>query len=514
MPLCGISVNKIICFSKTAPLGIEKSEVFKISLMRSLKQKMMFDPNNNEKKNVRTVVLMGVFWRILIIEVILLVGTLIYAALTENKGSVELFWYAIRIISLVAIIVLFMMVTLKSFLEKRIISPLESISAANQRFLNNDSSAREVILPKGAPKEIRGIVSSRAQMLNTILEVSEERLRLVNFIRTTFGRYLSRKVVDEILESPNGQEIGGRRKTVTVLMSDLRGFTSLSETRDPEDMVRLLNRYLARMSEIIIEYDGTIDEFIGDAILTIFGVPEEHDDDPLRAVACAIAMQNALAELNNELIREGYPALEMGIGINTGSVIVGNIGSEIRAKYGIVGAAVNNASRIESNTVGGEVLIGESTYRLVKGSVTADSPHTVMMKGLKKPLVIYPITAIGAPYGVKLGPRAVNQHGIEISLPFHCWKVEGKKLAGESISGETININENLITASVEPRLESLTDIKLIFDFCMDAHCFSDIYAKVLSAEEQNNKMVTRFRITAMDQKDGDILKKWASEAS
>jgi len=156
-------------------------------------------------------------------------------------------------------------------------------------------------------------------------------------------------------------------------------------------------------------------------------VPEEHDDDPLRAVACALAMQNALVALNNELMLEGYPPLEMGIGVNTGSVIVGNIGSEIRAKYGIVGAPVNMASRIESNAVGGEVLIGESTCRLIKESVTADSPHTVMMKGLKRPLVFYPVTAIGPPYGIELASQAANQHDIEISIPFHCWKVEDKK---------------------------------------------------------------------------------------
>jgi hypothetical protein len=178
-----------------------------MSFMRSKDKKIPFDSDNNKKNSVRTVVLMGVFWRILIIEGILLVGTLIYAALTEDKGSVELFWYAIRIISLAAIIILFMMVTLKSFLGKRIISPLETIAAANQRFQNNDSSAMEVNLPEDAPKEIKGIASSRAQMLNTILKVSEERLHLVNFIRTTFGRYLSKRVVDEILESPNGQEI-------------------------------------------------------------------------------------------------------------------------------------------------------------------------------------------------------------------------------------------------------------------------------------------------------------------
>ncbi len=470
--------------------------------------------SKNEKNSVRKTVLMGVFWRILIIEGILLIGTLIYAALTEDKGSVELFWYAIRIISLVAIIVLFMMITLKSFLERRIISPLETIASANHRFQNDDSSAREVSLPEDVPKEIRGILSSRTQMLDTILKISEERLHLVKFIRDTFGRYLSKKVVDEILESPNGQKIGGQRKTATIMMSDLRGFTSLSETIDPEDMVRLLNRYLERMSKVIMKYDGMIDEFIGDAILTVFGVPEEHDDDPLRAVACALAMQNALMELNNELMREGYPALEMGIGINTGSVIVGNIGSEIRAKYGIVGASVNIASRIESNTIGGQVLIGEATYRLVKELVTSDPTQSIMMKGLKKPLVIYPVTAIGPPYDVKLAYQAAGKNGVEISLPFHCWKVEDKKIASESMLGETIILNDNEITASIESHLEPLMDIKLIFDFCMDAHCFDDIYAKILSSEEQKDKIISLLRITSINQKDRDILKKWISEIS
>jgi len=470
--------------------------------------------SKNEKNSVREIVLMGVFWRILIIEGILLIGTLIYAALTEDKGSIELFWYAIRILSLVAIIVLFMMITLKSFLEKRIISPLETIAVANKRFKNDDSSARKVSLPKDVPKEIKGIVSSRTKMLDTILKISEERLHLVKFIRETFGRYLSKKVVDEILESPNGQEIGGQRKTATIMMSDLRGFTSLSETRDPEDMVRLLNRYLERMSKVIMKYDGMIDEFIGDAILTVFGVPEEHDDDPLRAVACALTMQNELMELNNELMHEGYPALEMGIGINTGSVIVGNIGSEIRMKYGIVGTTVNIASRIESNTIGGQVLIGEDTYHLVKEWVTSAPTLAVMMKGLKKPLVIYPVTAIGPPYDVKLGFQAAGKNGIEISLPFHCWKVEDKKIASESMSGETITLNDNEITALTETHLEPLSDIKLIFDFCKDAHCFDDIYAKILSSKKQKDNFINLLRITSINQKDRDILKKWISEIS
>ncbi len=457
---------------------------------------------------------MGVFWRILIIEGILLVWSLTYRISTDNAGISNLFWYAVRIIFLIAIILVFMMVTLRSFLTRKIISPLEAIASANRRLHKNDPTAREVNLLNDAPKEINEILSSRTQMLTTILKVSEERLHLVNFIRDTFGRYLSKKVVEEILESPEGQTIGGRRETVTILMSDLRGFTNLSETRDPEEMVQLLNHYLEHISEVISDYDGMIDEFIGDAILAVFGVPEKRGDDPARAVACGLAMQNALVELNEEIIHEGYPPLEMGIGINTGTVIVGNIGSEVRLKYGIVGTPVNAAARIESNTVGGQVLIGESTYRLVKELVNADLPQTVMMKGLGKPLVYYPVTAIGPPYNVKLIFRGDSGNGVEISLPFHCWKVEDKKITSESMSGETMILNENLIIASVRPSLEPLTDIKLIIHFCVDAHCFEDMYAKVVSVSEHKGQRVNHLKITSINPKDRDILKKWMLETS
>lgn len=469
--------------------------------------------SKSEKNTVKKTLLVGILWRILVIEGILLVWSLLYRVLIDNPAFADLFWYAMRIIFLIAIIILFMMVTLRTFLTKKIISPLETIASANRRLQENDPNARDIDLPDETPKEIREIVATRAQMLKTILRVSEERLRLVNFIRDTFGRYLSKKLVDEILETPEGRKIGGRSETVTVLMSDLRGFTSLSETKDPKEMVQLLNRYLERMSKAILEYDGVIDEFIGDAILAVFGVPEKREDDATRAVACGLAMQNALMELNEEIVNEGYPPLEMGIAINTGKVIVGNFGSELRAKYGIVGSAVNTAARIESDTTGGQVLIGESTYRLVKDLVTSDSPQTVMMKGLKKPLVNYPVSAIGPPYNVKSNFRVEADSGVEISLPFHCWKVDDKKIASEAISGETMLMNENMITASVDPPLGTLTNIKLIFDFCVDAHCFDDIYAKVVSIQKHKGKTVNNFRITSINPKDRDILNKWIQEA-
>ena len=480
--------------------------------------------NNNKSKlnsseyqgeGVRKVLLKGIFWRILIIESILLVWSLLYRALSDHHAQpVDLFWYAVRITLLVAIIILFVMVTFRKFLNKKIILPLEEISASNRRLKESDSSETHVEVADDAPIEIREIVATRQEMLTTIFKVSEERLRLVNFVRDMFGRYLSKKVVDNILESPEGHKIGGRRKTVTILMSDIRGFTGLSETMDPEIMVQLLNRYLERMSKIILQYDGIIDEILGDSILAVFGVPEKDETDPARAVACAVAMQNALDDLNNEFIREGHPPLEMGIGINTGSVVVGNIGSEVRMKYAVVGSAVNTAARIESNTVGGQILLGESTYDLVKETVTCGAPQAFMMKGIKKPLVVYAVKRIGSPYNLELQLRETLETGVYMNLPFRCWTVEHKKIGDSAVSGETVMLSENLITASIFPGFDPLTDIKLVFDFCVEAHCFEDIYAKVLSVKEKEGASVHQLQITSIDPKDRDILDQWMKDAS
>ena len=475
----------------------------------------MLDHADKNFIGVRKTLLLGIFWRILIIEIILLVGTLLYEAVFRDPSLAHLLWYALRILGLVGIIILFMVFTLQRFLKKKIIAPLEAISEANEHLGKGDAQAGDVSLPEDAPREIMGIVSTRRQMLETILRVSEERLRLANFIRDTFGRYISKSVVDDIIRDPAARSIGGQRRTVTVLMSDLRGFTSMSETMDAEVLVGLLNRYLARMTDIIVRYDGMIDEFIGDAILAVFGLPEKKADDPARAVACALSMQNELRNFNDDMRAEGCPPLEMGIGINSGAVIAGNIGSEVRTKYGIMGPVVNRVARIESNTVGGQVLLGEETYSLVRDVVSTDAPRMVMMKGLKTPLVIYSVTAIGHPYYVSLTGGAEYKQEVEIHLPFRFWKLEGKKITGEPGSGETIFLEEDLIVASVTPPIEPMNDVKIALEFCAEAHCFDDVYAKVMPPEaEDRQSSIHRFRITFMTQKDREILKKWISEAT
>ena len=178
-------------------------------------------------------------------------------------------------------------------------------------------------------------------------------------------------------------------------MSDLRGFTPLTEGLEPQQVLRLLNSYLGTMADVVLAHQGTVDEFVGDAILAIFGAPIARADDARRAVACAVAMQAALAALNRGNEPLGLPRLEMGIAVHTGEVIVGNIGSERRTKYGVVGSAVNHAGRIESFTVGGQVLISEATLREAGDGVRVGERLAVDAKGTREPIVVYDLRGMG-----------------------------------------------------------------------------------------------------------------------
>ncbi|WOJ93723.1 adenylate/guanylate cyclase domain-containing protein [Congregibacter variabilis] len=225
----------------------------------------------------------------------------------------------------------------------------------------------------------------REQLYRDQLERNER------FIRATFGRYLSDDIVTEILERPEGLELGGDLREVTIMMSDIRGFTTISEQLPPDRVVSMLNRYLGAMTDIILEYGGTIDEFLGDAILAVFGAPRRHDDDPDRAARCALAMQAAMAEINVANRKDGLPELEMGIALNTGNVIAGNIGSERRSKYGFVGHAMNVTSRIEDVAQRGEILIADSTRQALGAAYALGPSREVQAPGLDEPLVVHPL---------------------------------------------------------------------------------------------------------------------------
>ena len=259
--------------------------------------------------------------------------------------------------------------------------------------------------------ELRDAVKAmdRIKRLNSQLEIRNK------LLSETFGRFLSDEIVRQLLDTPDGLALGGKKSTLTIMMSDLRGFTALSEQMEARDLIAMLNHYLGEMTEIIQKRNGTIIEFIGDGILAIFGAPLSSECHAAEAVAGAVEMQARMDDINEWNAKRGYPLLEMGIGLNTGEVIVGNIGSEKRTKYGVVGSHVNLAGRIESYTVGGQILISPLTRKLVSEPLEVAQELNVFPKGVKEPLVLTHVIGIGGKYG--LSCRQKESELIELENP-------------------------------------------------------------------------------------------------
>jgi adenylate cyclase len=188
---------------------------------------------------------------------------------------------------------------------------------------------------------------------------AHERLAKEEVARANYSRFLPEYVVTQMLENPDSFKLGGVNQTITVLFADIRGFTRLSEHTKPEKVVQLLNKYFTEMTDIIFAHGGTLDKYIGDGLMALFGAPTATPDDACNALHAAVAMQRTLKKINEELKAEGLNEIGIGIGLHTGEATVGYIGSERRSEYTAIGDTVNLASRLESNCQGGQILLSE-----------------------------------------------------------------------------------------------------------------------------------------------------------
>ncbi len=304
-----------------------------------------------------------------------------------------------------------------------------------------------------------------------------------DLIKATFGRYLSDEVVDQILEAPGGARLGGDKRTVTILMSDLRGFSALSERLPPEQVVRIINNYLAAMTEVIKKHKGTIDEFIGDAILAIFGAPVGREDDARRATACAVEMQLAMHAVNEYNRKNDLPEIEMGIALHTGEVIVGNIDSEQRAKYGVVGTAVNLTSRIETYTIGGQILISETTYRSAGPGVMVGGQMAVKAKGLKEPMIAHDLRGVGEPFNLHLQTRSAELLPLREEIPIDYFVIDGKAVGDEAFLASFVSLSPKSAAVKAGVKVPPLTNLKLHLRSANGQWIPGDLYGKVLEAE-------------------------------
>ena len=210
-------------------------------------------------------------------------------------------------------------------------------------------------------------------------------------IRGAFQYYLTASVINELLKDPTKLKLGGDKKDLTVMFSDIRGFTTISEKLTPEELVHLLNEYLTAMTDIVFKYEGLLDKYIGDAIMAVFGAPVDQPDHALRSCRTALEMMATLKGLQQKWAAEGRPFVDIGVGINSGDMVVGNMGSNMRFDYTVMGDNVNLSSRLEgiNKEYGTHIVISEFTYEVVKEEVFCRELDAVRVKGKKLPVKIY-----------------------------------------------------------------------------------------------------------------------------
>ena len=298
-------------------------------------------------------------------------------------------------------------------------------------------------------------------------------------VNSALVRYTSPDIADYALTTAEGQKSGGQTKNVTILMSDLRGFTALSSKLTAEELIKVLNRYFEAMVVCIQKYHGTVIEFLGDGIFTVFGAPKDLEDHASCAVNCAVEMQKAMPAVNEWNKANGYPELQMGIGINTGDVVVGNIGSEKKMKYGCMGSAVNITGRLESLTVGGQIFITENTAHRLTEKLTVITEGAFLPKGAPEELRYYEIEGIGDNLTGEAGSRNIEWKEQSCDNEYRFYVLEEKKVGATGYIGRITRLSADgrYAVLEAEPELAERQNIMLR----QDDEC---IYAKVIRKED------------------------------
>ena len=312
------------------------------------------------------------------------------------------------------------------------------------------------------------------------------------------------KQLENLLSDATGQSAAASTsekfssREVTILLTDLRGFTSISEAYPVGVVLDVLNRYLIKMSEIVGRHGGTIDKFMGDSIMVLFGAPSAHEDDVKRALVCAVDMQLAMEEVNQYHKQTGMPELFMGIGINTGTVMAGTLGSDLYSEYTVIGDEVNLASRIEAFSLRGQVLISERTFSRCLAFVTTDDPMDVYVKGKNHPVSLREVLAI--PSLKKEVPRQEIRKSprVKVKIPFVYQVVENKIVMPQAHQGTILDISYHGVLAEVDQELVSHSDIKLALDLSLVGYKAADVYAKILKTRPREGRYVTAIEFTSV----------------
>ncbi|HTC21805.1 MAG TPA: adenylate/guanylate cyclase domain-containing protein, partial [bacterium] len=266
---------------------------------------------------------------------------------------------------------------------RRITQPLNSLLAGVQEIGRGNLNAK-------VPVETHDELGVLAQSFNEMIQGLREKERVTNIL----GKYISPEVAKKVLSAGEGVALKGERRECVVMFTDIRGFTAMSENASPEKIVGDLNEYFTLMVDVVIKYEGTLDKFIGDAIMAVWGAPVPFEDKELRGIKAALEMQDVLGQFNKARIDKKLSPLTMGIGLNSGVVVSGNLGSDKRTDYTVIGEEVNLASRLCSKAAPGQVLISEGMYRKLKGLVEVRQLEPIALKGFSEPVKVFEVTRL------------------------------------------------------------------------------------------------------------------------
>ena len=296
-------------------------------------------------------------------------------AVTRNELISSLYWE----MGYVAADLLTIALILAYLLAKSIIVPLQQIKATVRAVEKNDFTRQ---VPVMSNDELGDVAQGVNAMVDSLYQSQKA--------RDSLGRYMCREIRDQILAGDN-TDLEGEMKRVTLLFSDLRGFTGMVEKNHPRDVVKILNQYFNEMTLAVRAHKGLILQYVGDEVEAVFGAPVGYEDHPDMAVKAALEMRQRLEQLNAKLADQGFPRLVHGIGIHSGAVLAGNIGSEERMSYALVGDTVNTASRIEglTKTLGADIILSQTTHSLLTGSYRTEQLPPVRVKGKDEDLIVY-----------------------------------------------------------------------------------------------------------------------------
>jgi adenylate cyclase len=364
-------------------------------------------------------------------------------------------------------------------------------------------------------------------MINSILTQAIERNRddLISQIITVINDVYAKNIHDQFSPADHRQllrprlvdlinrtldkETATKSREVTIMLSDLRGFTAMSENYPAYSVIEMLNRYLSKMCEIIItQHTGVIDKFMGDSIMVLFTGQENRSDMVERALSCAVHMQISMDEINRRNESTGMPPLYMGIGINTGNVVTGAVGSKLHSEYTVIGDEVNLASRIESYSLRGQILISENTYQHAKDYIETDKPIRALVKGKRYPINLYELLSVNRPSPLTVPRREIRKSPrIDVDMPFTYQRVVDKKILPEKYEGRILDISYNGLLGSLAEPLEVFSEIRFPLSLSMLGGQTSDVYAKILKIRDVKGECQAHIEFTSIQIHAKDAIK-------